>query len=115
MKGKGVSPVIATVILVAVAITVAVAVAYWMGGLYPQGDETVITTIDLDSFGTYTVTTTTYTVSTRKNTTVTEVLTLSKADLYLGDDGSGWLTMFNGTHMIYKRFNLVDEIIVGGN
>jgi len=30
---KAVSPVIATVILVAVAITVAVAVAYWMGGI----------------------------------------------------------------------------------
>jgi FlaG/FlaF family flagellin (archaellin) len=31
-----VSPVIATVILVAVAITVAVAVAYWMGGIAGQ-------------------------------------------------------------------------------
>jgi len=30
---KGISPVIATVILVAVAITVAVSVAYWMGGI----------------------------------------------------------------------------------
>ena len=30
------SPVIATVILVAVAITVAVAVAYWMGGIAGQ-------------------------------------------------------------------------------
>jgi flagellin-like protein len=33
---KAVSPVIATVILVAVAITVAVAVAYWMGGIAGQ-------------------------------------------------------------------------------
>ena len=33
---KAVSPVIATVILVAVAITVAVAVAYWMGGIASQ-------------------------------------------------------------------------------
>ena len=33
---KAVSPVIATVILVAVAITVAVAVAYWMGGISSQ-------------------------------------------------------------------------------
>lgn len=33
---KGVSPVIATVILVAVAITVAVAVAYWMSGIAGQ-------------------------------------------------------------------------------
>lgn len=33
---KAISPVIATVILVAVAITVAVAVAYWMGGIAGQ-------------------------------------------------------------------------------
>ncbi len=33
---KAVSPVIATVILVAVAITVSVAVAYWMGGIAGQ-------------------------------------------------------------------------------
>ena len=33
---RAVSPVIATVILVAVAITVAVAVAYWMGGIASQ-------------------------------------------------------------------------------
>jgi flagellin-like protein len=32
-KRKAVSPVIATVILVAVAITVAVGVSYWMGGI----------------------------------------------------------------------------------
>ena len=36
MKRKAVSPVIATVILVAVAITVAVAVSYWMGGIKTQ-------------------------------------------------------------------------------
>lgn len=35
-KRKAVSPVIATVILVAVAITVSVAVAYWMGGIAGQ-------------------------------------------------------------------------------
>ena len=33
---KAISPVIATVILVAVAITIAVAVAYWMGGIAGQ-------------------------------------------------------------------------------
>ena len=36
LKKRAVSPVIATVILVAVAITVAVAVSYWMGGIIPQ-------------------------------------------------------------------------------
>ena len=35
-KSRGVSPVIATVILVAVAITVAVAVSYWMAGISSQ-------------------------------------------------------------------------------
>jgi len=35
-KRKAVSPVIATVILVAVAITISVAVAYWMGGIATQ-------------------------------------------------------------------------------
>jgi flagellin-like protein len=35
-KRRGISPVIATVILVAVAITVAVAVAYWMSGIAGQ-------------------------------------------------------------------------------
>jgi flagellin-like protein len=35
-KSKAVSPVIATVILVAVAITVAVGVSYWMGGISSQ-------------------------------------------------------------------------------
>ncbi|GAG85816.1 unnamed protein product, partial [marine sediment metagenome] len=35
-KRKGVSPVIATVIIVAVTITVAVAVAYWMSGIAGQ-------------------------------------------------------------------------------
>jgi flagellin-like protein len=32
-RRRAVSPVIATVILVAIAITVSVAVAYWMGGI----------------------------------------------------------------------------------
>jgi flagellin-like protein len=35
-KKRAVSPVIATVILVAVAITIAVAVSYWMGGISSQ-------------------------------------------------------------------------------
>lgn len=35
-KNRGISPVIATVILVAVAITVAVAVSYWMSGISSQ-------------------------------------------------------------------------------
>jgi len=52
-KRRAVSPVIATVILVAVAITVSVAVAYWMGGIagqYTQFEkieiQTAICTLD---------------------------------------------------------------------
>jgi flagellin-like protein len=44
---KAVSPVIATVILVAVAITIAVAVAYWMGGI--SGQYTRFEKIELTS------------------------------------------------------------------
>jgi len=54
-KRKGVSPVIATVILVAVTITVAVAVAYWMSGIagqYTQFEkieiQSAICTLDTD-------------------------------------------------------------------
>ncbi len=54
-KRKGVSPVIATVILVAVAITVSVAVAYWMSGIAGQYTKfekveikTVVVTMDVD-------------------------------------------------------------------
>ena len=58
---KAVSPVIATVILVAVAITVSVAVSYWMGGIssqYTKFEKVEIqsATCTLDSPGNWTVT-----------------------------------------------------------
>jgi len=46
-KRKAVSPVIATVILVAVAITVAVAVAYWMSGI--AGQYTAFEKVEIQS------------------------------------------------------------------
>ena len=46
-KRKGVSPVIATVILVAVTITVAVAVAYWMSGI--AGQYTAFEKVEIQS------------------------------------------------------------------
>jgi flagellin-like protein len=57
---KAISPVIATVILVAVAITVAVAVAYWMGGIasqYTQFEKCEVQTAicTLDTFGNWKV------------------------------------------------------------
>ena len=71
-KRKAVSPVIATVILVAVAITVAVGVSYWMGGISSQytqfekveiqtGYATIVTggwnvTLDLKNSGSATAT-----------------------------------------------------------
>jgi len=58
---KGISPVIATVILVAVAITVAVSVAYWMGGisgLYTRLEKIEISSTVVTKGGTanYTIT-----------------------------------------------------------
>ena len=44
---RAVSPVIATVILVAIAITVSVAVAYWMGGI--AGTFTTFEQVELAS------------------------------------------------------------------
>jgi flagellin-like protein len=59
---KAVSPVIATVILVAVAITVAVGVSYWMGGIssqYTQFEKVEIQT----GYGTYDSTNTIWTIT----------------------------------------------------
>jgi flagellin-like protein len=57
---KGISPVIATVILVAVAITVAVSVAYWMGGissLYTRLEKVEVSSTSISKgTGNYTVT-----------------------------------------------------------
>jgi len=61
-KRKAVSPVIATVILVAVAITVAVGVSYWMGGIssqYTQFEKVEIQT----GYATYDSTNTIWTVT----------------------------------------------------
>ena len=58
---KGISPVIATVILVAVAITVSISVAYWMGGissLYTRLEKIEIHSITAEKgvAGNYTIT-----------------------------------------------------------
>ena len=61
-KRKAVSPVIATVILVAVAITVAVGVSYWMGGIssqYTQFEKVEIQT----GYATFNSTSTDWTVT----------------------------------------------------
>ena len=57
---KGISPVIATVILVAVAITVSVSVAYWMGGissLYTRLEKIEVSsaTVSKTTAGNYTI------------------------------------------------------------
>ncbi len=54
MNKKGVSPVIATVILVAVAITISVAVAYWMGSItsqYTRIEKLEVTNIQVSTQG----------------------------------------------------------------
>ncbi len=58
LKKRAVSPVIATIILVAVAITVSVAVAYWMGDIasqYTKFESAKIVSIDYTSNHTITV------------------------------------------------------------
>ena len=74
---KAVSPVIATVILVAVAITVSVAVAYWMGGIssqYTQFEKCEIQTaiVTIDSYGNW-ITTIKIKNSGSKTSTLTNV------------------------------------------
>ncbi|MGQ9679329.1 MAG: archaellin/type IV pilin N-terminal domain-containing protein [Candidatus Bathyarchaeia archaeon] len=70
---RALSPVIATVILVAVAITVAVAVAYWMGGI--AGQYTKFEKIEIQSaLCTYTNETWTITLSVKNTGTTTATL-----------------------------------------
>ena len=72
---RAVSPVIATVILVAVAITVAVAVAYWMGGI--AGQYTKFEKVEIQSaVCTWDLTNTTWTIKMKLKNTGTATATL---------------------------------------
>jgi len=80
---RGISPVVATVILVAVTIVVAVAVSYWMGGiagLYTRFEKVEITT----AYSSYNATTEDWTITINlKNAgsadaTITDVLVNAK-------------------------------------
>jgi flagellin-like protein len=81
---KAVSPVIATVILVAVAITISVAVAYWMGGIssqYTKFEKVEVVNAIVASSGSGTAMTWTITMSLKN--TGTSSATIS--DVYLND------------------------------
>jgi flagellin-like protein len=81
---KAVSPVIATVILVAVAITISVAVAYWMGGIssqYTKFEKVEIVNAIVSSTGTPTAMTWTITMSLKNTGTSSATIT----DVYLND------------------------------
>ena len=75
---KAISPVIATVILVAVAITVAVAVAYWMGGI--AGQYTKFEKIEVQSgYCTWNSTDTYWKIEMKLKNTGTAAATLTSA------------------------------------
>ena len=75
---KAISPVIATVILVAVAITIAVAVAYWMGGISSQ--YTKFEKVEVQSgVCTYNTTDTSWKLTLKLKNTGTATATLNSA------------------------------------
>lgn len=101
MRRKGVSPAVATVILVACSITIAVAVAYWMGGLKIVPDENNGTDIIIDVNFTDANWTIIYDV--RFNCTI-----------YTEDEGDGWAVFNNGTHILRRKIKLYGDWTVVG-
>jgi len=84
MNRKAVSPVIATVILVAVAITISVAVAYWMGGIssqYTKFEKVEVVNAIVSSTGTPGAMTWTVKMSLKNTGTSSATIT----DVYLND------------------------------
>ena len=85
---KAVSPVIATVILVAVAITISVAVAYWMGGIssqYTKFEKVEVVNAIVSSAGSGTAMTWTITMSLKNTGTSAATIT----DLFINDQPLG--------------------------
>ncbi len=90
-KRKGVSPVIATVILVAVTITVAVAVAYWMSGI--AGQYTSFEKIEIQS-ATITPLTNSWEVLVKLKNTGTKTSTL--ISVFVNEEEAFWDTAAPG-------------------
>ena len=89
---KAVSPVIATVILVAVAITISVAVAYWMGGItsqYTKFEKVEVTNAIVEAAGTGSGMT--WTISMSLKNTGTSAATI--IDVYLNGQPLGVSTV----------------------
>lgn len=106
-RKKGLSPVVATVILVACAITLAIAIAWFMGtisGRYTRfPDENNDTDIIIDVNFTDANWTITYDV--RFNCTI-----------YTDDEGDGWALFNNGTHILRRKIKLSgDWMVIGGS
>src|SRR3972149_4699032 len=94
---RAVSPVIATVILVAIAITVAVAVAYWIGGIsgqYTQFEKIEVTTAYASGNTTHWDVTLNLKNSGTTQATVTDVFVNAKSYV---DYGTGNITVRVGT------------------
>ena len=104
---KAVSPVIATVILVAVAITVAVAVSYWMGGIssqYTKFEKVEIQSgvCTVDANGNWTVTMKLKNSGTATSTMISIFINDVEIDGYSNNTGYGglWLTDMSDTYSL---------------
>ena len=118
---RAVSPVIATVILVAVAITVAVAVAYWMGGI--AGQYTKFEKIEIQSgVCKWDVTLDQWNVTLKLKNTGTATATLIgvfineiEVDAYTGQPANGNATTNMGeTHTIESGATSIISVYIDG-
>jgi flagellin-like protein len=124
---RAVSPVIATVILVAIAITVAVAVAYWMGGI--AGQYTRFEQIEIqsalcsahgDPIAGWNITMTLKNTGTRDTTLISLFINEAEVDTYGVDTsvtpydftnpGSEWATNMTNTEVIQSGAETVINV-----
>jgi flagellin-like protein len=123
---RAVSPVIATVILVAIAITVAVAVAYWMGGIagqYTRFEQIEIQSALCHASGTpsdWQITMTLKNTGTRDTTLISLFINEEEVDTYGVDEATytynaEWATNMTNTEVIQSGAELVVEVYIAHN
>jgi len=113
---KAVSPVIATVILVAVAITVAVAVAYWMGGIASQ--YTKFEKVEVQSGWSVLQSGTGWTVTLELKNTGSATATLTRVflnEVPLNSTGYGLSTFPAGSDMVGTSIASTGTPLTSGN
>jgi flagellin-like protein len=120
---RAVSPVIATVILVAIAITVAVAVAYWMGGIagqYTRFEQIEIQSALCSAHGVpsdWNVTMTLKNTGTRDTTLISLFLNEEEVDAYGALDtgypfAAVWATNMTNTEVIQSGETIVINVYI---